>query len=309
MLWPKSNQSLGIVHVLTGPDHLSAIATLSANVDNRVSAFFLGVRWGIGHSTGLLLVGCIFIVLSLHDDDDDQASSIQIPERVSHAFESLVGIFMLLLGTYGVRKAWDKKRPSVMLYEELDDDGVLVSADRDGFVRNPSSSDIFITDDEEEEARQSNLYRSTELVAAHDELSRDDVAATAEHGIEGYDDNEEVHLDAVCLRYIKSLSLRTMATAAGIVHGLAGPGGVLGVLPAVQLHSARLATIYLGSFCASSTLTMGVFAMIYGTCSSKIGFGSHRDFVIEVLSASLSLLVGVTWLVLLSIGKLDDVFP
>ena len=52
----KNNQSLGIVHVLTGPDHLSAIATLSANVGHTGAAFGLGVRWGLGHSTGLLLV-------------------------------------------------------------------------------------------------------------------------------------------------------------------------------------------------------------------------------------------------------------
>ena len=111
------------------------------------------------------------------------------------------------------------------------------------------------------------------------------------------------------VRCMKALSIRTMATVAGIVHGLAGPGGVLGVIPAVQLHSARLATIYLGSFCASSTLTMGLFAMLYGTCSTHMGRDAYREFVIECMSASLSILVGVAWLTLLSIGKLDDVFP
>jgi hypothetical protein len=42
---------MGFLHVLTGPDHLSALATLSANVGNG-KAFSLGVRWGVGHSTG-----------------------------------------------------------------------------------------------------------------------------------------------------------------------------------------------------------------------------------------------------------------
>jgi len=43
--------AMGILHVLTGPDHLSALATLSANV-GQCRAFGLGVRWGLGHSAG-----------------------------------------------------------------------------------------------------------------------------------------------------------------------------------------------------------------------------------------------------------------
>ena len=43
--------SLGMLHVLAGPDHLSALAALS--VGNSWRALTLGVRWGIGHSTGI----------------------------------------------------------------------------------------------------------------------------------------------------------------------------------------------------------------------------------------------------------------
>ena len=45
---------LGVVHVLSGPDHISAIATLS--VGSSWGAFWLGVRWGCGHSTGLIIM-------------------------------------------------------------------------------------------------------------------------------------------------------------------------------------------------------------------------------------------------------------
>jgi hypothetical protein len=41
---------MGVIHVLAGPDHLSALATLSVGSSWR--AALLGVRWGIGHSTG-----------------------------------------------------------------------------------------------------------------------------------------------------------------------------------------------------------------------------------------------------------------
>lgn len=101
-------QALGAVHVLTGPDHLSALATLSANVRSVLQAFCLGVRWGLGHSTGLLIVGIVFILLSRTSDQD----TVSVPDRLSHFFESLVGVFMILLGLYGMRRAL-QKRPKV----------------------------------------------------------------------------------------------------------------------------------------------------------------------------------------------------
>lgn len=271
---------------MTGPDHLSAIATLSANV-NYAGAFFLGVRWGIGHSTGLLLVGCIFIALSVGSPD----TTVDIPEHVSHAFEGLVGLFMLLLGSYGLRKAWDK-RPS--LYEVLDETetspehATTPTMDNEEFV----DEEECIDKDTREEEMEGSVEQSDEEVS---------IAAQSQ--------TENAPSDSMFVQCIQALSIRTMATVAGIVHGLAGPGGVLGVIPAVQLHSARLATIYLGSFCASSTLTMGIFAMSYGACSSTLGHNIYREFFIESISASLSILVGILWLVLLSIGKLDDIFP
>jgi len=46
--------SLGIVHVLTGPDHVAALTQISCGT--RLKGFWLGVRWGFGHSLGLLLM-------------------------------------------------------------------------------------------------------------------------------------------------------------------------------------------------------------------------------------------------------------
>lgn len=243
----------------------------------------MGVRWGIGHSSGLLMVGCIFIALSGSED-----TTVDIPEHVSHAFEGLVGVFMLLLGAYGMRKAWEK-RPS-LLYRAIQNDQPEVAREElsTGFDDMPDT----------EEALESKPPTEENVVVGGAPQEEDGVVL----------DTESVN-ESVFVRWMKSLSIRTMATAAGIVHGLAGPGGVLGVIPAVQLHSARLATIYLGSFCASSTLTMGIFAMLYGTCSSHIGRDAYREFIIECMSASLSIVVGLIWLALLSVGKLDDVFP
>ena len=87
------------------------------------------------------------------------------------------------------------------------------------------------------------------------------------------------------------------------------------VLPAAQLHDAWLATIYLGSFCISSTLAMGSFAVIFGMATSRFSGRrllpakpTQREFWVEYISAMLSVLVGVLWILLIVTGKMDDVF-
>jgi hypothetical protein len=111
-------------------------------------------------------------------------------------------------------------------------------------------------------------------------------------------------------RLVSKLSTRTLSVIAGLLHGLAGPGGVLGVIPAVQLHDAKLATIYLASFCIMSILTMGGFATAYAMISHRLAKGGNagRALLIESASASISIVVGILWIILLATGKMDDIF-
>jgi len=49
----------GVVHVLSGPDHLAAIAPYA--VTDKTRSWKTGVRWGLGHSTGVLGVGQTYL--------------------------------------------------------------------------------------------------------------------------------------------------------------------------------------------------------------------------------------------------------
>jgi hypothetical protein len=51
----------GFAHVLTGPDHLAAVSALAADRPRR--AWVLGLRWGLGHSLGIVLLGSLALVL------------------------------------------------------------------------------------------------------------------------------------------------------------------------------------------------------------------------------------------------------
>jgi hypothetical protein len=58
---------------------------------------------------------------------------------------------------------------------------------------------------------------------------------------------------------------------------------------------------------------MGGFAAFYGSFSKWLAGGgdgsTNRVFIVEVGSASLSIFVGLIWIILLSVGKLRDMFP
>ncbi|HKI68188.1 MAG TPA: sulfite exporter TauE/SafE family protein [Verrucomicrobiae bacterium] len=83
----------GLAHVLTGPDHLTAIAPLAVRRPKR--AWVPGVRWGLGHSAGVGVVG----LLSLWLRD-------LIPVHLISSWgERLVGVMLFGIGLWALRKA------------------------------------------------------------------------------------------------------------------------------------------------------------------------------------------------------------
>lgn len=333
---------MGIVHVLTGPDHLSALATLSANVGNG-QAFWYGVRWGIGHSIGLVVVGSIFIFISNTGRGNDDDAFIAIPEIVETVGESFVGLFMLALGSYSMIKAfqkwnndtiddgemrhammytsgfedrdsvsdasrlttraWGGRRPSQLERTRSDRSVTSISHQRpDDTSPSNMRASIFQDDDDDEDPPlpYSSGEGSLSLADAGGDYNRS-------MGIESHGHNHDHdHLPNMS----DGVSKQFVSICIGIVHGVAGPGGVLGVIPAVQLHNLFLSVVYLGSFCVTSTFVMGAYAAGYGMCSSRLSANNRRfEFRMEMFSALLSVLVGLLWLTLLYMGKLHDIFP
>ena len=94
--------ALGALHVLSGPDHLAAIAPLAsitpkaniftpqANIGGA-RAWRIGLRWGLGHSGGVLLVA--LAALFLRD--------VLPIDALSSASERLVGLVLIGLGAWG----------------------------------------------------------------------------------------------------------------------------------------------------------------------------------------------------------------
>jgi hypothetical protein len=89
----------GFVHVLSGPDHLAAIAPYA--VAGKIGAWRTGTRWGLGHAAGVLAVGLLLLTLR-------EALPVA---AVSGWAECLVGIVLVGIGAWGIRRAVTRTRP------------------------------------------------------------------------------------------------------------------------------------------------------------------------------------------------------
>ena len=296
---------LGFLHVALGPDHLSALATLS--VGNSYRAFNLGVRWGLGHSTGLVSIAVVFIALKGNLDLRGLAKRINV----------VLGVFMVVIGASGIVSAF---RASAEKHKKRDGK-VRGGDDDDAFVvpKNgvPSSSSGSRNKQHISEKRERDIEKQQVLSsvnAGNDSDSRSSMSSA------GDDEGAEEHLDC-CGVVVSPASLsssldmrdpftqRLISFTIGILHGAAGPGAILGVLPAVEMQSWAASSTYLFAFVVSSTLCMGIFAAAYGELTKRVG--STADSVelgLRVFSSSCSVIVGLLWLVLSVLGKLEDFF-
>jgi len=399
---------LGIVHVMTGPDHLSALSTLSVGKPLKV-AFGLGVRWGCGHSFGLLIVAIVFFAVG---------RSVNLDQMAYYA-DLFVGIFMVVLGAWYMLKAFrermhylqDRERKEAMelLHKqppqsmaqpqrhgaEYDMEPVVVVADDGAVSPQPPSSNVAangVAPDEEhiemhivadDDTSGSNESRSGPHSVGHrhksvepskssvsdsqspsklsgdsdgeceDELSpllrrfgAHSLCFSEQHGLKrsgrhrdaanlGHDavmavapradaiPDDDIIIDgnaplnplfdgaAEATARSKCMT-RSAAFVAGIFHGVAGPGGVLGVMVALKLNDWFLSSLYLLLFFVSSIVTMGLYAILYGLCTQRLTVCADNKrkcaFVLKFVSAVFSLIVGVLWISLTLAGTLDDVF-
>ncbi|MDP2729661.1 MAG: hypothetical protein Q8O55_04185 [Dehalococcoidales bacterium] len=86
---------LGLRHALDA-DHMVAVTTIVSEYRNSLKGIWIGISWGLGHTTTLLLVGLTFLLFKL-----------ALPQRLALGFELAVGFLLIALGIqvlWGIRK-------------------------------------------------------------------------------------------------------------------------------------------------------------------------------------------------------------
>eukprot|EP01067_Filipodium_phascolosomae_P002579 Filipodium_phascolosomae@DN2430_c0_g1_i1.p1 len=268
----------GVLHVILGPDHLSAIATVS--VCKGKAAFCDGVRWGIGHSSGLCLVGLIFWLVSrvLTSESGPYGGFFTL------AANYLVGFFMLAFGFYFL---WKSRRlfAHISPCEETTETGETPA---DLAPNIPDGS----TDDSPERL---------ELSTAEEEFPKESTGLVSDPADESPSAEDENR--SICCK-------RSAAFIVGVIHGVGGPGGILGLLPATHFSTSWLAAVYLGVFLLSSTLMMGLVGAAWGEITARLADNvssagnSYIMPILYVFSSCLSILVGIVWLILCATGNI-----
>jgi hypothetical protein len=257
--------------------------------------------------------------------------------------QSLVGIFMFVLGTYGIFNAFqrDKLRNDELNLNAQRSTDLLSSSmgtfsnSRKHFKSANSTSfdeNDIMDDDDSYFIRQGEASLSlADIGAKHTHSAAATRSMSNETEVFQIDDNDFDEIDNTLENMKEHTKIttevsqspidpqqqgvhtrkgsRVIACLMGILQGVAGPGGVLGILPAVQLHNYAFAYTYLASFCIMSMVGMGSFASLYGICTNKISQGNQRiEFHLDCFSAAVSIIVGVLWLCLLYTDNLHMVF-
>jgi len=93
MLTLFSGLAAGAAHVVTGPDHLAALAPIAVDEPRRAAR--LGFRWGLGHGLGVLFLGGLGVSLK---------TSIDI-SVISAWAEFFVGAVLIFVGLWAFRRA------------------------------------------------------------------------------------------------------------------------------------------------------------------------------------------------------------
>jgi uncharacterized membrane protein YfcA len=237
--------------VILGPDHIAAIATVSACQGS--AALWYGVRWGIGHSTGLIIIA---LMLWMVDSDPN------VPSDAFSRYASYVsGVFMILFGLYFVREVFTTDKIEFLGFNEVPTESTDIPMDVVG---------------DRDECRSLSPKESLPGI----EIESDEPNA------------------------VEPISFRQASASlfAGIIGGVAGPGGILAIVPA-SYYSTKLESVtYIMTFIVSSTVCMGLVAWLYGSLTERLVVGAankkRQEVILKLVSSGASIVVGVMWILL-----------
>lgn len=87
-----------MLHVITGPDHLAAVAPFA--IESKRKAWKIGLFWGIGHLVGMMGIGLLFAIFK---------EVIPIDE-ISKYSEQLVGLVLVGIGCWALFRIFKKRK-------------------------------------------------------------------------------------------------------------------------------------------------------------------------------------------------------
>jgi ABC-type nickel/cobalt efflux system permease component RcnA len=235
----------GAAHVIAGPDHLAALAPIA--IDRPQRAVALGLRWGLGHGLGVIVLGGLGILAQ---------SSLDL-HLISAWSELLVGFMLILIGLWALRRA-----SKIVIHAHPHKHSV---------AHDDAVTDDAVTDD-----------------AVTDDAVTDDAVSPSDHHI-----HLHVHPHGLTDHSLKQHQGHSHAVFfVGLLHGSAGTGHLLGVIPSLALSTTD-AIAYLCAYFIAAVCSMGAFGGLLGLISRHSGPRVIQQLMYAV--SSIVLVVGVFW--------------
>lgn len=288
----------GVLHVLSGPDHLAAVLPFA--VRGRRQALRVGATWGLGHGLGVLLLGAVAVALR---------STLHV-EAISGAAEVIVGVMLMVLGAWAIRRS---RWVEVHAHEHAHDlDPVhdahhvhATAAGHDHAHDHPHSTPPDTPTDRTAPAprsREGDAHRGDEGGADRQQVGGADVSPghashapripgrtrRGHHLVRTPHVHVHVHVGAGRDRHQHPHSILGF----GLVHGLAGAGHLLGVLPSLAMGQGA-AVAYLGAFLGGGLAAMSAFAFLAGRVVRDEAWVPRA----LGLAGATSMVIGAAWIV------------
>lgn len=263
----------GLSHVVSGPDHLAALAPFSSDRARR--PWLLGVRWGLGHAGGVVIVGLLSIAFR----------GLLPIDYFSSFAERLVGVVLIAVGIWGIRRALTPH-----LHEHTHRHGETVH--RHIHVHAPGEEPRpFLVTERGGWRRHWRVFgwRMRQRLTSDSPQNHDanEEWWLAEKGRPEVGASEGAHRH------------NHAAVAIGALHGVAGGGHFLGVLPAMAFPTATEGLWYLVAYATGTVAAMGLFSGAMGMLAQRFASQGLRAYRVWMMGCSgAAVVVGGCWLAL-----------
>lgn len=98
-----------LAHVLSGPDHLAAVMPIA--VENNKKGWQIGLSWALGHITGMLAIGLLYILFK---------QWLPVEDISTHS-EALVGFVLIFIGLWAFYRIYHPQKHHSHVHMHTDD--------------------------------------------------------------------------------------------------------------------------------------------------------------------------------------------